>query len=135
MSPKAKGSSGGEKVKLTDVPAVIMEAMLAYMYTGMVEDIGSVAHQLLSAAEEYGLVGLRQLCEEELIQSLTSKTVVNMLIHAVDHNAPDLKKACIEFIVHNTAAVRRSDGWGKLRVDQNHRDLWMELLENIAESH
>ena len=73
VSPKADGSSGGdERVNLTDVPAVIMEAMLAYMYTGMVENIGSVAHQLLPAAEEYGLVGLRQLCEEELIQSLTS---------------------------------------------------------------
>ena len=72
VSPKADSSSGDERVNLTDVPAVIMEAMLAYMYTGMVENIGSVAHQLLPATDEYGLVGLRQLCEEELIQLLTS---------------------------------------------------------------
>ena len=72
VSPKADGSSGDERVNLTDVPAVIMEAMLAYMYSGKVENIGSVAHQLLPAAEEYGLVGLRQVCEEELIESLTS---------------------------------------------------------------
>ena len=135
VSPKADGSSGDETVDLTDVPAVIMEAMLAYMYSGKVEDIGSIAHRLLPAAEEYGLVGLRQLCEEELIESLTSKTVVNMLIHAADHNALDLKKACIEFVVHNTAAVKRSDGWGKLRKDQIRRDLWAELLENIVDSH
>jgi hypothetical protein len=57
-----------------------------------------------------------------------------MLIHAADHNAPDLKKACIEFVVHNTIAVRPSEGWGKLREDQIHRDLWVELLENIVES-
>ncbi|MCG8620617.1 MAG: BTB/POZ domain-containing protein, partial [Proteobacteria bacterium] len=50
VSPKADGSSGDETVDLTDVPAVIMEAMLAYMYTGMVENIGSIAHQLLPAA-------------------------------------------------------------------------------------
>ena len=135
VSPKADGSSGDERVNLTDVPAVILEVMLAYMYSGKVENIGSVAHQLLPAAEEYGLVGLRQVCEEELIESLTSKTVVNMLVHAADHNGPNLKKACIEFVVHNTAAVRRSEGWGKLRVDQSHHDLWVELLENIAESH
>jgi hypothetical protein len=136
VSPTARGSRGGnDRVSLTDVPGVIMEAMLAYMYTGKVEDIGNIAQQLLPAAEEYGLVGLRQLCEEELIQSLTSKTVVNMLIHAADHNAPGLKKACIEFIVHNTAAVRQSEGWGKLREDQTHHELWVELLENIAENH
>jgi hypothetical protein len=136
VSPKAGGSRGGDdRVSLTDVPAVIMEAMLAFMYIGKIEDIGNIAQQLLPAAEEYGLVGLRQLCEEELIQSLTSKTVVNMLIHAADHNAPDLKKACTEFIVHNTAAVRQSEGWGKLREDQTHRELWVELLENIAENH
>ena len=71
-----------------------------------------------------------------LHQLLTSKTVVNMLVHAADHNAPNLKKACnIEFVVYNTAAVRKSEGWGKLRADQSHHDLWVELLENIAESH
>ena len=58
-----------------------------------------------------------------------------MLVHAADHNAPNLKKSCIEFVVYNTAAVRKSEGWGKLRVDQSHHDLWVELLENIAESH
>ena len=134
VSPKADGSSGDERVNLTDVPAVIMEAMLAYMYSGKIKDIGSVAHQLLPVAEEYGLVRLRQLCEKELIESLTSKTVINMLIYAVDHNAPNLKKTCIEFIVHNAAAVKRSEGWDKLQADQTHHDVWVELLENIVES-
>ena len=80
--------------------------------------------------------GLRQLCEEEFIQSLTSNTVINfnMLIHAVDHNAPDLKKAYyIEVVVHNTAAVRQSEGWEKLEEDQIHHDQRVELLENITE--
>ena len=58
-----------------------------------------------------------------------------MLIHASTHNAPDLKKACMEFIVSNTAAVKQSEGWGKLKETQMYRDLWMELLENIAEKH
>ena len=33
VSPKTDGSSGDERVNLTDVPAVIMEAILAYMYS------------------------------------------------------------------------------------------------------
>ena len=130
-------AADGDRVEMTDVPVVVMEAMLSYMYTGKLTDniIGKITHQLLPAAEEYGLVGLRRMCEEDLVQLLTTKTVINTLIHASDYNAPDLKKACIEFVVHNTAAVRQSEGWDKLKKDQLHRDLWVELLENIAENH
>ena len=134
VSPRADGTNG-DRVEMTDVPVVIMEAILSYVYTGKVADIEKIAEQLLPPAEEYGLVGLQKMCEEHLIQSLTTKTVINTLIHASAHNAPYLKKACIEFVVHNTAAVRQSEGWDKLKKDQTHRDLWVELLENIAENH
>ena len=55
MSPTAVGTSG-ERVEMTDVPAVTMEALLLYMYTGKIADIEKIAHKLLSVAEEYGLV-------------------------------------------------------------------------------
>ena len=132
VSPSAVDTSD-ERVEMTDVPVVAMEAILSYVYTGKVIDIGKIAYQLLPIAEEYGVLGLRKMCEENLIQSLTSTTVINMLIHAASHNAPDLKKACIQFIVYNTAAVRQSESWGKLKKDQTHHDLWVELLENIVE--
>ncbi len=41
---------------MTDVPAVTMEALLLYMYTGKIANIEKIAHKLLSVAEEYGLV-------------------------------------------------------------------------------
>ena len=132
--PRALGHAD-DRVEMTDVPAVIMEAILSYMYTGKVTDIGKIAHRLLPAAEEYGLVGLRKKCEKALIKLLTSTTAISMLIDAEAHNAPDLKKACMEFIVSNTATVRQSEGWSKLKETQMYRDLWMELLENIAEKH
>ena len=105
------------------------------MYTGKVANIGKIAYQLLPVSEEYGLIGLRKMCEKALIKSLTSTNAIDMLIHATAHNAPELKKASMDFIVSNTAAVRQSEGWDKLKQTQIHRDLWMELLENIAERH
>ena len=125
----------GDRVEMTDVPAVVMEAILSYMYTGNVADIGKIAYQLLPVSEEYGLIGLRKMCEKALIKSLTTTNAIDMLIHAAAHNAPDLKKASMDFIVSNTAAVKQSEGWSKLKQTQIHRDLWMELLENIAERH
>lgn len=133
VSPAPADGSSGERVEMTDVSAVVMEAMLSYMYTGKVTDIGEIAEQLLPAAEEYGLADLRKMCEEELIQSLTTNTVISTLLHAAAHNAPTLKEACIEFVVYNTAAVKQSEGWNELKNDQTHRDLWVELLETIVE--
>ena len=125
----------GDRVEMTDVPAVVMEAILSYMYTGNVADIGKIGYQLLPVSEEYGLIGLRKMCEKALIKSLMSTNAIDMLIHAAAHNAPDLKKGSMDFIVSHTAAVRQSEGWGKLKQTQIHRDLWMELLESIAERH
>ncbi len=83
------------------------------MFTGKVANIGKITQQLLPIAEEYGVVDLRKMCEEDLIQSLTSNTVISILIHTAAHNASDLKKACsyrIEFIISHTATVWQSEG-------------------------
>ena len=131
MDPRLPGYSD-DRVEMTDVPASVMEAILSYMYTGKVTDIGKIAFKLLPVADEYGLVGLRKMCEGALVRLLTSNTVIIILICAATHNAPDLKKACMEFISSNTVSVRQSEWWGKLKETQIYRDLWMELLEFIA---
>ena len=60
-----------DRVEMTDIPAVIMEAILSYMYTGKIEDIEKIAYKLLPFAEEYGLIDLRKMCEEVLTRLLT----------------------------------------------------------------
>jgi hypothetical protein len=125
-----QGHRRDDRVSLT---RVIMEAMLAYMYTGEVEDIGNISQELYTPYCGGVWIGGFTTAVQRRAHPIV-ETVVNMFIHAADHNAPDLKKACTEFIVHNTAAVKQSEGWGKLREDQTHRELWVELLENNVES-
>ena len=127
--------SAGDKVEMTDISASIMGAILSYMYTGTVTDIDKIAYKLLPVAEEYALVGLRGMCEETLAKSLTISSAIDVLIHADAHNTVDLKKACMEFILSNIAPVKQSEGWSKLKKEAMHRDLWVELLESIAEKH
>ncbi len=128
--------SNGDRVKMTDVSAPVMEAILLYMYTGKVADIEKIAYQLLPVAEEYGLVGLRRMSEEALAKSLTNDSAIDVFIHADAHNALDLKKAAMDFILSNTASVKQSEWWGKLKEDEMYHDLWVELLEySIAEKH
>ena len=120
-----------DRVELTDIPAVVMEAILSYMYTGKVENIEKIAYKLLPVAEEYGLIDLRKMCEEVLTRSLTCDTAVSMLMYASTHNASDLKKSCMEFIASNIASVKQNEWWGKLKENQMYRELWVELLEYL----
>ena len=119
------------RVEMTDIPAVIMEAILSYMYTGKVEDIENIAYKLLPFAEEYGLIDLRKMCEEVLTRSLTCDTAVSMLMYASAHNASDLKKSCMELIASNIASVKQNEWWGKLKEKQMYHELWVELLEYL----
>ena len=120
MLVTAWSGSAGDRVEMTDIPTSVMEEVLSYMYTGTVANIENNAYQLLPAAEKYVLVGLQGMCEETLAKALTNSSVVDVLIHADAHNAVDLKKACMDFILSNIASVKQSEGWGKLKEEKVH---------------
>ena len=89
---------GGSRIDMQDVPAVTMDTILTYMYTGKVENIDEVACELLPKAEEYQLEGLKVNCEEALSKSLTAETVIDILLMADTHNAGNLKQSCLAFL-------------------------------------
>ena len=45
----------------------LLYAVLYNMYTGKVANIEKITQQLLPVAEEYGVVDLQKMCEEDLI--------------------------------------------------------------------
>ena len=126
---------GGNRIEMRDVPAVTMDTILSYMYTGKVVDIDKAAHELLPRADEYQLDGLKTLCEEALCKSLTAQSVIDILVMADTHNAPTLKQSCLTFIAKNISDVKKSSAWteGKLKSEEN-KDLWAEVMEHIVKS-
>ena len=136
-------SEGQEKVstrvEMPDVPDIVMDTVLSYLYTGKAtnSNIKNIAFQVLPTAEEYGIEGLQKMCEEALAEIVTDKNVIDILVHAETHNARDLRKACMNYIISNTQTVRKSEGWSKLKSKETeiYRKLWMELVEAIAEIH
>ena len=125
------------RVEMTDVPKVVMDTVLSYLYTGKAMNIQKIAFQVLPTAEEYGIEGLQKMCEKALAETVTDKNVVNILVHTETYNAQDLRKACMNYIISNTQTVRKSEGWSKLKSKETdiYRKLWMELVEAIAEIH
>ena len=124
---------GGDRVEMTDISATVMEAMFSYMYTGEVADIENIAMDVLPVAEEYGLEGLRKVCEQALAKSLNHENAVDILVHANSYNAQDLKKVCMDYICLNIVPIRKSEGWKKLKETETCRDLCTELLDKITE--
>ena len=129
--------SSESRVEMIDVPEVVMDTVLSYLYTGKVTNIKKIAFEVLPTAEEYGLEGLQKLCEEALAETVTDKNVVDILIHAETYNAQDLRKVCMNYIISNTQRVRESEGWNKLKSKETeiYRKLWIELVEAIAAIH
>ena len=125
------------RVEMTDVPEVVMDTVLTYLYTGKATNIRKIAFQVLPTAEEYGIEGLQKMCEKVLAETVMDKNVVNILIHAETYNAQDLRKACKNYIISNTQTVHKSEGWSKLKSKETdiYCKLRMELVEAIAEIH
>ena len=126
---------GGTKIEMTDVSADIMDAILAYMYTGKVVNIDKTAYNLLPKAEQYQLEGLKVTCEEVLSKTLTAQTVIDYLILADTHNAQNLRQSCLSFIAGNITEVKKSSDWSaeKIKLGPN-KNLWTEVLEYIVKS-
>ena len=125
---------GGSRIDMQDVPAVTMDTILTYMYTGKVENIDTVACELLPKAEEYQLEGLKVKGEEALIKSLTAETVIDILLMADTHNAGNLKQSCLAFLTGHITDVKKSSAWTEGRL-KTKSELWMEVLEHLVNSY
>lgn len=125
----------GNRIDMMDIPTDIMEAILAYVYTGNVVNIAQIAHRLLPKAEEYQLEGLKVSCEEALSKTLTAQGVVDVLLLADTHNAQNLKQSCLVFIAKNVSAVKKTSSWSEESINSaTNKKLWMEVLEFLVKS-
>ena len=59
---------------------------------------------------------LKQLCEQNLLASLTTDNAADLLYLAELHSAVKLKTACLELIRNNLIEVMATDGWIKVSV-------------------
>ena len=121
-----------DRVEMSDVSANIMEAILSYVYTGKVARVHKIAYDTLSIAEEYGLEGLREICEEALSKTLTRDNAIDMLIFADSNNAAGLRQVCIKYISSNAASIRCSEGWKKLKDPEFYQRFGFEILDAVS---
>ncbi|KAL0459533.1 UNVERIFIED_CONTAM: arm repeat protein interacting with a [Sesamum latifolium] len=86
-------------VEIPNIRWDIFELMIRYIYTGSVDVNLDVAQDLLRAADQYLLEGLKRLCEYAIAQDISVENVPLMFELSEAFNALSLRHACIVFIL------------------------------------
>lgn len=87
-------------ILIHDFDGIIVQALLAYIYTGKVDEdtLKRRASDLLQAAKQYDLDGLKEDCEYALGENLTVENAADTLVLSDLHHANLLKEITMEFI-------------------------------------
>ena len=121
-------------IEISDVDQAVISDMLAYLYTGSAPHMDTLVKELLNVANKYELPQLFQMCEDKLKSKMKISNVFEILILADMHNASHLKDACLNYIRHNSAAVRSSSQWKELKKNcDSHASLLVEIMDFILQ--
>lgn len=128
-------------VEIKDMDAEVFKALLQFIYTDTMPEFRQrewdaedeaeyeqqeeadakaatvMAQHLLAAADRYGLYRLKLICAGELSSSINVDTAATTLALAEQHNCPELKARCVQFIVRTSAtldAVFATEGYKHL---------------------
>lgn len=103
-----------KKVKIDDIDPRALTELIRFIYSGKVNEIESIAGDLLYAANKYDLQDLKPLCIESLALNLTPSNVLETFLLADLHQEKALKKFCLDFIKWKYDDVKEQEGWADL---------------------
>uniref|UniRef100_A0A8R7R9L7 BTB domain-containing protein n=2 Tax=Triticum urartu TaxID=4572 RepID=A0A8R7R9L7_TRIUA len=128
-------------VEIKDMDAEVFKALLQFIYTDTMPELRQrewdaedeaeyeqqeeadakavtvMAQHLLAAADRCGLDRLKHICAGKLSSSINVDTAATTLALAEQHNCPELKTRCVQFIIRTPAtldAVLATEGYKHL---------------------
>ena len=101
-------SVNGE-IKIDDVDKDVIKEMLRYMYKVEVEDGFTKFKELLVLADKYQVEELVKFCGSKIVESLNKDNVFQIGTLAETHNAGDLLKECVQFVLNNAPGCLDQD--------------------------
>ncbi|GIY55984.1 protein roadkill [Caerostris darwini] len=111
-------------VVITDISAKAIREFVAFLYTGIFEDVLyentnlDEVYDLYRAADKYEVLDLRKYCGYSLMARISVENAVQILNWADIHNDKEVKTAAMDFVSSNFVAITDTDGWKKL-TDEN----------------
>ncbi|KAL4373681.1 hypothetical protein AHAS_Ahas05G0106100 [Arachis hypogaea] len=86
-------------IEIPNIRWEVFELMMRFIYTGSVDVTLDIAQDLLRAADQYLLEGLKRHCEYTIAQDISLENVSSMYELSEAFNAISLRHACILFIL------------------------------------
>lgn len=65
-------------------------------------------------ADIYLIDGLKIICEKSLVKYISLETVCDLVVIAQKHNANELKKSCIDYLMKNISKIYGTKEYEKL---------------------
>ncbi|GFU88815.1 speckle-type POZ protein [Trichonephila clavipes] len=123
------------EVIIADIDVPVFQILLAYIYTGKIENLTvPLAGDLLSAADKYKLTGLKITCFEYLKRNISMENALEILTFG-DLHEPDLKVFAMEFICQNCdefTALETMKTWKILKKEKS--SLAIEVLTSLVKT-
>ncbi|XP_054805964.1 ARM REPEAT PROTEIN INTERACTING WITH ABF2 isoform X1 [Prosopis cineraria] len=88
-------------IEIPNIRWEVFELMMRFIYTGSVDVTLDIAQDLLRAADQYLLEGLKRLCEYTIAQDISLENVSSMYELSEAFNAMSLRHTCILFIMEH----------------------------------
>ncbi|XP_021291445.1 ARM REPEAT PROTEIN INTERACTING WITH ABF2 [Herrania umbratica] len=88
-------------IEIPNIRWEVFELMMRFIYTGSVDVTLDIAQDLLRAADQYLLEGLKRLCEYTIAQDISLENVSSMYELSEAFHAISLRHTCILFILEN----------------------------------
>ncbi|KAL1351496.1 hypothetical protein HN51_015417 [Arachis hypogaea] len=101
-------------IEIPNIKWDVFELMMRYIYTGTADVSLDIAQDLLKAADQYLLEGLKRLCENTISQDITAENVALMYQMSDTFNATSLKHACIMFVLDQFDKLSSKPWYGYL---------------------
>lgn len=117
-------------IEIPNISWKVFELMMRFIYTGNVEVSTDNAQDLLRAADQYLLEGLKRLCEYSIAQNLTQETVITIFDLAEAYHALSLRDTCVLFILKQHDQMCGQTGYPSLlhRITPEIREYLRRIL-------
>ncbi|XP_050218076.1 ARM REPEAT PROTEIN INTERACTING WITH ABF2 [Mercurialis annua] len=109
-------------IEIPNIRWEVFELMMRFVYTGSVDVSLDIAQDLLRAADQYLLEGLKRLCEYTIAQDISLENVAGMYELSEAFHAISLRHACILFILEK---------FDKLNAKSRHANLIQRIIPEI----
>ncbi|KAB1997149.1 hypothetical protein ES319_D12G005100v1 [Gossypium barbadense] len=123
-------------VEIPNIRWDVFVLMMRYIYTGSVTVEIDHAQELLRAADQYLLEGLKRLCEYAIAQDISVGDVMLMYELAEAFNATTLRETCLLFILEQFERISTKPWCGRLiqRVIPDLRNFFVSALVKCYDS-